>query len=172
MRRSRALTVLELLAVCAVLGVLAALAIVPAYQSYAAGRAAGDAAQTFAQDLSLAERVAQNGGPFEGATLQIVSAEPLTYECRRGRPTDLDPRSSLGALIVRRRLDGVSLAAGPIDLHTPLLFAANGSAQYRAADGTWPDQHQTVVVEFAASADPARTAAVALDLFTGAIAMR
>lgn len=163
---------LELLAVCAVLGVLATLAIVPSYRSYAAGRVAADAAQTFAQDVSLAERVAQDGGPFEGATMQIVSADPLTYECRRGRPTDLDPRSSLGAVIIERRFEGVNLTGGPIDAQTPLLFASNGSAQYRAANGTWPDQHQTVTVEFTATADSARTAAVTLDLFTGAVAAR
>jgi prepilin-type N-terminal cleavage/methylation domain-containing protein len=168
-RSARGVTLVELLAACAVLGVLAALAVVPAYRAYQSSRAAADAALTFAQDVSLAERAAQNGGPFEGATLKFISSSPLVYECYHGRPSELDPRSSLGDLMVRRTFDDVRLADGPIGLPTPLLFASNGSVQFEESDGTWPDQHQTIAVTFAATGDPSRTSAVAVDLFTGAV---
>ena len=171
MRCSRGFTLLELVTVVAVVSVLAALAVIPAYRSYSAARAADDAAQTLAQDISLAERVAQNGGAFAGATIQVVSAHPLAYECLRGRPSDADPQSSLGEVVVRRQFDGVALVGGPIGTATPLLFASNGSAQFQQPDGTWPDQHQTIQILLSPAGDTTRSAAVALDLFTGAVSL-
>lgn len=171
MKRLRAFTVFEVLAVCAVLGVLGAIAVIPTYRSYQAARAAGDAAQTLAQDISFAERVAQNSGPFEGATIEIISANPLVYECYHGRPSAIDPRSSLGDLLVRRSYDNVQLAGGPIDATTPLLFASNGSAQFEQADGTWPEQHQTIHIVLAPTGDASRAIVVGLDLFTGTVSL-
>jgi|GEM_PF-1393435 len=163
-------TLLETLAVAAVIVVLAAIAVLPAYRSYQASRAAGDAAQTLAQDLSLAERVAQNGGPYQGATLYVLSASPFSYEVRRGRPAQLDPRSSLGDVVVRRSFAGVGLSGGPIDGQTPLLFADNGSAQFRAG-GAWPDQHQTIELQLSPADHAENVVRVDLDLFSGAVSL-
>ena len=170
MSHRRGVTLLETLAVAAVISVLAAIAIVPAYRDYQLSRAARDAAQTLAQDLSLAERTAQNGGPYEGATLAVVSNDPFSYEVYRGRPQQLDPRSSLVALVVRRDFPGVSLSGGPISAGTPLLFADNGSAQYRAG-GVWPDQHQTIELLLAPDGRAADLARVDLDLFSGTVSL-
>ncbi|HXM17782.1 MAG TPA: type II secretion system protein [Candidatus Tumulicola sp.] len=165
----RALTLLEVLVVAAIIGLAASLAVVPAYLDYSRARAASDAATTLAQDLSLIERAAQNAGPNVGGTLEIISADPLVYECRYGRPNEIDPNSMLGDLIVRRSFDHVALAQGVISSTTPLLFASNGSAQFVQA-GEWSDQHQTIELTLVASGDSSRAARVDVNLFTGAIA--
>ncbi len=152
----------------AILGVLAGLAVVPAYLDYARSRAASDAATTLAQDLSLLERSAQNAGPNVGTTLKIISTNPFVYECRYGRPNDIDPNSKLGDLILRRAYDNVTLSEGTISIATPLLFANNGSAQF-VQDGQWSDQHQTIELTLVPSSDSSRAGRVDVNLFTGAI---
>jgi hypothetical protein len=106
---------------------------------------------------------------MQGATLEIDSTSPLIYSCYHGRPADLDPNTALGTLIVQRTFAGVSLATGPINPKTPLLFASNGSAQY--FDGTrWVDQHgQPIAFTLAPDTDPGHPVAVTLDLFTGEV---
>ncbi len=167
----RGMTLIELLIVVAILAIACALIFLSPVRAYLHARAAADAAQTFAQDVALLERVAQNGGANDGATLQIVSTSPLVYECYYGRPNAIDPNSALGALIVRRSYDDVTLSGGPIDATTPLLFASNGSAQYVAA-GVWADQHQTIEMTLAPSGDEERSSAIDLDLFTGGVSLR
>jgi len=170
MRSARAITLLETLAIASIFGVLASLAVIPAYRSYESSRAAADAAQTLAQDISLAEREAQDGGADQGATLLITSAHPLSYEVLRGRPNALDPRSTLGQVIASRAFSNAALTGGPISPATPLLFAENGSAQYRA-EGEWSDQHQTLELVVGGTPDEQRTARVDVDLFTGAVSV-
>jgi prepilin-type N-terminal cleavage/methylation domain-containing protein len=165
---TRGVTLLEVLVGTALLAFVASLAVVPAYFGYLRARAASDSAATLAQDLSLLERAAQNAGPNVGATLTIISADPLVYEGRYGRPNQLDPNSMLGDLIVRRSFDHVALAAGTISTTTPLLFASNGSAQFVQA-GMWSDQHQAVDIALVPSGDTPRSATVEVNLFTGAI---
>lgn len=161
-------TYFELLAVLALLALLAGLAVVPSYRAFAAARSAHEAALTLAQDLQLLERTAQNGSFFEGSSLIVNSADPLSYTCYRGRPSSVDPRSKLAGIIVERRFEGVRLIGGPIDTSTPLLFASNGSAQY-LANGTIATQHQVIAFALTPSADPSRLAQVLLNLYTGAI---
>lgn len=170
MINSRGVTLLELIVAASIVALAALLALVMPFRDYARSRVASDAAATLAQDLALLEREAQNGGANDGSTLLIVSANPLVYECRYGRPNVLDPNSTLGATIVRRSFAGVALGAGPIDANTPLLFASNGSAQY-VSSGAWADQHQTIELLLIPSSDEARTAKVDLNLFTGAISV-
>lgn len=165
----RGFTVLEVIVAAAITALIAVAVIVPAYPTYARARAARDAGATLAQDLELLERSAQNGVDMQGATLEIDSLSPLGYSCYHGRPAELDPHTTLGALIVRRTFPDVSLGTGPINTSTPLLFASNGSAQY--FDGTqWVDQHGPPV-EFALTptSDPNHPVAVTLDLFTGEV---
>jgi Tfp pilus assembly protein PilE len=164
------MTLLEMLTVVAILAVASALFLITPFRSYVHARAARDAATTMAQDIAWLERIAQNGGVNDGATLQINSIDPLVYDCYYGRPNALDPNSTLGPLIVHRSFDDVTLSAGPIDASTPLLFADNGSVQYQSA-GVWADQHQTVELTLTPSNDRTRTANVNLDLFTGGVAV-
>jgi prepilin-type N-terminal cleavage/methylation domain-containing protein len=165
----RGMTLLEMLAVVAMLAVASALFLITPFRSYMHARAARDAATTMAQDIAWLERIAQNGGVNDGATLQIDSINPLVYDCYYGRPNALDPNSTLGPLIVHRSFDDVALGAGPIDTSTPLLFADNGSIQYVSA-GQWADQHQNVDLTLTPANDPSDIASVHLDLFTGAVA--
>jgi hypothetical protein len=165
----RGVSYLEALVALAVVAVIAATMVVPAYRSYLHSRAPRDAATTLAEDLGLLERVARNGTRDEGASLIIVSADPLVYRCYRGRPIGVDPASSLRALLVERRFPDVALGAGPISPATPLLYASNGSAQY-VDGGTIADQHSTVA--FSLRQRPrGTTAAVSVDLFTGAVSL-
>jgi len=166
----RGFTLLEMLVTVSILMLAAALVLITPFRAYMHARAAADAASTLAQDLALLERVAQNGGVNDGATLEIISADPLIYECYYGRPNAIDPSSTLGSLIVRRSYDDVALTSGPIDASTPLLFASNGSAQYVSA-GMWADQHQTIELTLTPSADAARAGKVDLNLFTGGISL-
>jgi prepilin-type N-terminal cleavage/methylation domain-containing protein len=163
-------TLLELLVTVSILMLAAALILITPFRAYMHARAASDAASTLAQDLALLERVAQNGGINDGATLEIISTDPLVYECRYGRPNAIDSNSTLGPLIAHRSFADVALTRGPIDVSTPLLFASNGSAQYVSA-GTWADQHQTIELTLASSADDTRASTIDLNLFTGGIAL-
>jgi prepilin-type N-terminal cleavage/methylation domain-containing protein len=163
----RGVTQLEMMVVAAIIAILAAALVVPSYRGYEAARAPIDAAATLAQDLAVLERAAQAGPRDEGATLIVVSDDPLVYRGYRGRPESLDPNSSLGAMLLERRFSTVRLAGGPIGMSTPLLFASDGRAQYMAS-GLLSDPHTTV--EITLSQRPSgRTATVGLDLFTGAI---
>ena len=169
MNKGRGATLIEIIVALAI-GVLVTLTVaIPTYTSVSRARAARDAADALGQDLALLERSAQNGIAMQGATLEIDSVSPLIYSCYHGRPANLDPNTTLGTLIVRRTFAGVSLATGPINPATPLLFASNGSAQY--FDGTgWVDQHgQPIAFTLAPDADPAHPATVTLDMFTGEV---
>ncbi|HME81918.1 MAG TPA: prepilin-type N-terminal cleavage/methylation domain-containing protein [Candidatus Eremiobacteraceae bacterium] len=168
--RSRGMTLMEMLVVVSMLAIAAALVLLTPFRAYQRERAAGDAASTVAQDLALLERVAQNGGANDGATLQIDSTAPLSYDCYYGRPNAIDSNSTLGPVIVHRSFDDVDLTGGPIDATTPLLFASNGSVQYVSA-GTWADQHQTIELVLTPASDEARAAKVDLNLFTGGISL-
>jgi type II secretory pathway pseudopilin PulG len=159
----------ELFVVVAIITVLTGLVIVPAYRSYVAARAPSDAAQVLAEDLALLGRAAQNGHANEGASLIILSADPLVYRCHRGRPSSVDPNSALGALLVERRFPDVALEGGPIDVSTPLLFASNGSAQY-VRGGVVASQHATIAFSLS-QRHGGRIARVDLNLFTGAVSV-
>ncbi|MBV8223393.1 MAG: hypothetical protein JO293_08545, partial [Candidatus Eremiobacteraeota bacterium] len=115
------MTLLELTVVLATLALAAALFLITPFTAYLHGRAASDAAATMAQDVALLERIAQNGGANDGATLNVVSTNPLAYDCFYGRPNAIDPNSVLGPKIVHRSFDGVALTGGPVDPATPLL---------------------------------------------------
>lgn len=164
----RGATLLEVLAVAGIIALVALFLGIPSYATYARERQARDAASTLAQDLALLERSAQND-EGAGATLEIDSASPLAYSCYHGRPSNLDPRTTLGALIVQRSFPGVALGYGPIGKNTPLLFASNGSAQY--FDGVhWVDQHgPPIAFTLTATGDQSHEAAVTIDMFTGEI---
>ncbi len=165
----RGVSSVELMVVVAVIAALLCGFGVPAYRNYSASRAPLDAATALAEDLSLLARTAQNGKLNEGASLIIISADPLHYRGYRGRPTSIDPNSTLGALVVERSFQGVMLTSGAIGPTTPLLFASNGSAQYLSY-GAVADQHATV--EFSLSRGTGDKAArVDVDLFTGAVTM-
>jgi len=168
-RLDRGATLIELIVALAIAVLIALTVAVPTYMMTSRARAARDAADALAQDLSLLERSAQNGVAMQGATLEIDSTSPLVYSCYRGRPANLDPNATLGPLIVHRTFADVSLATGPINPETPLLFASNGSAQY--FDGTrWVDQHgQPIAFTLAPVTDPTHPVAVTLDLFTGEV---
>jgi type II secretory pathway pseudopilin PulG len=164
----RAATLLEVLTVAGIIAVVALFIGIPSYASYARERQARDAASTLAQDLALLERSAQND-EGAGATLEIDSASPFAYSCYHGRPSNLDPRTTLGGLIVQRSFPGVTLGYGPIGKNTPLLFASNGSAQY--FDGVhWVDQHgPPIAFTLTPASYQSGAAAVTLDMFTGEI---
>lgn len=167
--RQRAATLLEVLAVAGIIALVAVFVGIPPYATYARERQARDAADTLAQDLALLERSAQNG-EGAGATLEIDSVSPFAYSCYHGRPSDLDPRTALGALIVQRSFPGVSLGYGPINPQTPLLFASNGSAQY--FDGThWVDQHGPPIAFrlMPPGSGDSHMLSVTLNMFTGEI---
>jgi Tfp pilus assembly protein PilE len=162
------MSLIEAMVVVALVLVLTTAIAIPSYRSYASSRAAADAAATLAGDIGLLERAAQNSNAGEGSSLIVESDGPLRYSCYYGRPTVVDPSSSLGTLIVQRSFPEVVLSGGPISAATPLLFARNGSAQYVDATGKVAPQHATI--EFAlTSKDGARTVSVDLDLFTGAV---
>lgn len=164
------MTLMEMLVAVAMLATASALFLITPFRQYVHGRAASDAASTMAQDVALLERIAQNGGANDGATLQIVSTNPLVYDCYYGRPNNIDINSALGPKIVHRSFDDVTLTGGPIDTHTPLLFASNGSVQYVLA-GNWADQHQTIEITLTPSSDASRSARVDLNLFTGGVSV-
>ncbi|MBV8170848.1 MAG: prepilin-type N-terminal cleavage/methylation domain-containing protein [Candidatus Eremiobacteraeota bacterium] len=166
----RGMTLLEVLAAVAILAIASALFLITPFRSYMHARAAADAATTMAQDVALLERIAQNGGANDGATLQVDSVNPLVYDCYYGRPNALDPNSTLGAPIVHRAFSDVALSSGPIDAGTPLLFADNGSVQYVSA-GLWADQHQTIELTLTPSSDGGRSAKLDVDLFTGGVTL-
>jgi type II secretory pathway pseudopilin PulG len=165
----RAATLIEVIVALSVVVLIALTIAIPTYALYSRARVARDAADALAQDLALLERSAQNGVAMQGATLEIDSASPLRYSCYRGRPSNLDPNTQLGTLILQRTFAGVSLGDGPINLSTPLLFASNGSAQY--FDGTqWVDQHRPpIAFTLAPTADLTHPVAVTLDMFTGEV---
>jgi hypothetical protein len=165
----RGASYIELMVVLAVIAALLCGFGLPAYRSYAMSRAPVDAATALAEDLSLLARSAQNGKLNDGASLIIVSADPLQYRGYRGRPTSIDPNSALGALLVERSFPGVMLASGPIGPATPLLFASNGSAQY-VSHGTVAGQHATIEFSLSRGSED-KAARVDLDLFTGAVTM-
>jgi hypothetical protein len=165
------MTLLEVLIVCALLIMLAALAVVPNYRAYERHRAASDAALRLAADIALLERTAQNDGLYGGATLRIVSAQPLSYAGYRGRPQELNVAWQQGPLLLQREFAGVELAPGAVTASGALLFARNGSAQF-VARGSWVNQHQTIELVVASAEDAQRTAVVELNLFTGALAVR
>lgn len=163
----RGLTQVEMMVVAAILVVLAAAVVVPSYRGYQAARAPSDAAATLAQDLAVLERAAQAGARDEGATLIVVTDDPLVYRGYHGRPESLDPNSTLGTMLFERRFNAVRLAGGPIASSTPLLFASDGRAQY-VLSGLLSDPH--AAIELTLSQRPSgRTTTVGLDLFTGAI---
>lgn len=164
----RGVSFIEALVALAVIAILVGAFVVPGYRSYSASRAPLDAAATLAEDLSLLERAAQNSKLNEGASLLIVSDDPFMYRGYRGRPTSIDPNSSLGALLVERGFPGVVLAGGPINTSTPLLFASNGSAQY-VSGGDAASQHATI--EFLLTRPGGKTAQVDLNLFTGSVTL-
>jgi Tfp pilus assembly protein PilE len=167
--KRRGLSYIESLVVLAVVAVMLGAVVLPAYRTYAASRAAADAATTLAEDLALLARTAQNSKVNEGSTLLIVSADPLHYRGYRGRPASIDPNSALGTVVVDRSFSTVTLAGGPIGETTPLLFANNGSAQYMS-HGAVAGQH--TVIEFLLGTRPrGKTARVDLDLFTGSVTM-
>ncbi|MBV8205130.1 MAG: hypothetical protein JO195_08875 [Candidatus Eremiobacteraeota bacterium] len=164
---ARGTTLTEVLVVAAIVVVLAVAIAVPSYRSYVSARSPAAAAVTLAADVSLLERLAQNGKRNEGASLVVLATDPLMYRGYVGRPTSVDPNSALGAVVMERRFSGVRLAGGPIDVSTPLLFATDGSAQY-VASGLLSDRHGTL--ELTLLQVPAGTKArVTVDLFTGAI---
>ena len=166
--RDRAFTLIELLAVCAILTVLALVALLPRYVEYARARQVGDAASILSQDIGYLERFAQNSEPFEGATIEIDSADPLQYTCYSGRPSGVDPQSHLRAVLFARSFPDVALAAGPLRRDSPFLFAHNGSIQY-LDHRQWADQHVPVTIELRSRVDAGRTADVAVNPFTGGV---
>jgi type II secretory pathway pseudopilin PulG len=151
---SRGATLVEMTLVAALLLVLAAAFAVPGYRSYAHSRANRDAATVLASDLGLLVRAAQNAPDLQGSSLVVDSTTPLAYRGYLGRPKNLDPRTRLGRLLFERSFPNVSLASGPINAQTPLLFASNGSAQYETAAGV---------------GGSGKPATVTLDLYTGAV---
>ena len=168
MKRARAYTIFELMAVCAILAALAAMVAIPQYAKYTRVREVDDAAAVLAQDIAYLERFAQNSGPFEGATLDVKSDDPLRYMCYSGRPALLDPQSHIRGVLIVRQFENVSLVPGALDRHSPLLFAHNGSVQY-VSGNLWADQHVPVTIELRSLGDKARTATIGLNPFTGAV---
>ena len=168
--RSRAFTTLELLVACAILTVLALVAVLPRYVEYTRARQVGDAASILSQDIAYLERFAQNSEPFEGATIEIDSTDPLQYTCYSGRPSGLDPLSHLRSALFVRSFPDVAVASGPLHRGSPLLFAHNGSIQY-VDHGQWADQHLVVTIELRSRVDESRTGDVVVNPFTGGISM-
>ena len=169
MSAARGATLTEVIVAISIAMLIAAAVAIPTYMLVARARAARDAADALAQDISLLERTAQNGVAMQGATLEIDSASPLIYSCYYGRPAYLDPKTTLGTLIVKRTFADVALGDGPINPTTPLLFASNGSAQY--FDGTqWVDQHSPpIAFTLSRITDPQHPVAVTLNMFTGEV---
>jgi Tfp pilus assembly protein PilE len=167
-RGARAFTMVELIVSCAVLTVLALVVVMPRYVEYARARQVDDAASTLSQDIAYLERFAQNSEPYEGATIEVGSVDPLTYTCYSGRPTRIDPQSHIRDVLFSRSFPDVALDASPLRPDTPFLFAHNGSIQY-VQHGQWADQHVAVTIELRSRTDRTRTAAVSLDPFTGGV---
>lgn len=169
MNASRGATLMEIIVAVSIATIITLAIAFPTYMLVSRARAARDAADVLAQDIALLERSAQNGVDMQGATLEIDSTSPLSYSCFHGRPTDLDPKTALGTLIVKRTFADVSLRDGPINVATPLLFASNGSAQY--FDGTrWIDQHgPPIAITMSPVTDPTHPVVVTLNLFTGEV---
>ena len=161
-------TMIELIVACAVVTIIAMLAVLPRYVEYSRARQTGDAASILSQDIGYLERFAENSEPFEGATIEIDSADPLKYTCYSGRPSGLDPQSHIRATLFARSFPDVALGSGPLRRGSPFLFAHNGSIQY-IDHGQWADQHQIVTIELRSRVDSKRLADVTLNLFTGGI---
>jgi len=170
-RRSRAgaFTTIELIFVCAILSILALLALLPRYVDYARARQVDDAATILSQDIAYLERFAQNSEPYEGATIEVESDDPLEYTCFSGRPARLDPLSHIRSALFVRSFADVALTPGPLGRNSALLFAHNGSIQYVAGQ-QWADQHAAVTIELRSRDDKAGIATLTVDPFTGAVA--
>ena len=161
-------TTLELVVACAILTVLALVALLPRYVEYSRARQVNDAATVLSQDIAYLERFAQNSEPYEGATIEIDSTDPLEYTCYSGRPTGLDPQSHLRAALHVRSFPDVALASGPLHAGSPFLFAHNGSIQYLQHQ-QWADQHQPVTIELRSLTDDTRISTVTVNPFTGGV---
>ena len=166
----RAFTTVELMLVCAIFALLVALLVIPSYDRYRRARQADDAAIQLAADIAYLERYAENSDPFEGATIEVESKDPLRYTGYRGRPTSLDPQSRIRGVLFVRSYPEAALSAGPLARDSPLLFAHNGSIQY-VAGGRWADQHVPVDIVLQSVDDRARLSTVMLDPFTGAVSL-
>lgn len=164
----RGYTVSELLIVCAILTVLACAMLIPQYDQYARTREVDDAGATLAQDIAFLERFAQNSEPYEGATIEVQSDDPLQYICYSGRPSGLDPQSHIRAELLTRSFGDVALSPGALSRNSPLLFAHNGSVQY-VTGNQWTDQHVPVTISLRSRVDRSRSASVSLNPFTGAV---
>jgi prepilin-type N-terminal cleavage/methylation domain-containing protein len=165
---ARGFSLVELLAVLCLLTILAALVVIPAYFNYSRAREVGDAAAILAQDIAYLERFAQDSAPYEGATIEVESDDPLSYTCYSGRPSSLDPQSYIRDALQHRVFNNVALTPGALSAISPLLFARNGSVQY-VTGGQWNNQHVPVSIELSSTLDPSRTSIVGLNPFTGAV---
>ena len=164
----RAFTVLELIVVCAVFSVLALAVVIPQYAGYTRARQVGDAAAILSGDIAYLERFAQNSEPFEGATIEVESDDPLAYTCYSGRPSSFNPQWRIRDVLIVRSFDDVALVPGALHRGGPLLFAHNGSVQYITGN-QWADQHAPVTIELRSRTDRSRLASVLLNPFTGAV---
>ena len=164
----RAFTLLELVVVCAIFSVLALAVVIPQYSSYSRAREVGDAAAILSGDIAYLERFAQNSEPFEGATIEVQSDDPLAYTCYSGRPSSLDPQWRIRDVLIARSFGDVALVPGALHRGGPLMFAHNGSVQY-VSGNQWADQHAPVTIELRSRADRSRLATVRLEPFTGAV---
>lgn len=162
-------TTIELIVACAILTAIAMLVVLPRYVEYSRARQTDDAASILSQDIGYLERFAQNSEPFEGATIEIDSADPLKYTCYSGRPSGLDSQSHIRAKLFVRAFPDVALGSGPLRRGSPFLFAHNGSIQY-VDHGQWADQHQIVTIELRSRVDEKRSAGVTVNPFTGGVA--
>jgi len=158
----------ELLVVCAILAGLAALIVIPQYARYARARQVDDAAALLAQDIAYLERFAQNSEPYEGATIEVKSNDPLAYTCYSGRPTSMDGQSHIRGVLIVREFADVALVPGALSRNSPFLFAHNGSVQYVQND-EWADQHAPVTIELRSTVEHGRSDSVDLNPFTGAV---
>lgn len=170
MSRRTAFSTLELMVVCAIFALLIALLVIPAYDRYRRARQVDDAAVQLAADIAYLERYAENSDPFEGATIEVESKDPLRYTGYRGRPTSLDPQSRIRGTLFVRSYSEAALSAGPLAHDSPLMFAHNGSVQY-VVGGRWADQHVPVDIVLRSVDDRARLSTVAVDPFTGAVSV-
>ena len=167
MKHRSGYTTVELMLACALLALMIGLVVIPAYTEYRHGREVDDAATLLAADIAYLERYAENSDPYEGATIEVESGDPLRYTCYSGRPTSLDPQSHIRAVLFVRSYQETAIAGGPLSRNTPLLFAHNGSVQY-IDGGQWADQHTAVTFMLRSLSERGRTAEVTLDPFTGA----
>ena len=165
---ARAYALVEVTVVVLILAGLAAL-LIPSYVLYAHAREVDDAAVVLAQDIAYLERFAQNSEPYEGATIEVQSDDPLQYTCYSGRPSGMDPQSHIRDVLFVRTYVHVMLLPGALHRNGPLLFAHNGSVQY-VADHKWADQHVPVTIQLESLSQRHRTASIGLDPFTGAVA--